>query len=71
MDAATTIAATTAAATEVMAPSCYDQLSSFDLDLGKITGFDQNRGLVILTEGSVCWDQLRNGVLEIATFVKE
>ena len=55
----------------VMAPSCYDQLSTFNMNLGMVTNFDDGRGLVMLTEGNVCWDQVRDSVSSIAYFITE
>jgi len=51
----------TTTAAETLAPSCFEQLSNFNLELGQITHFDSGHGMVLLTEGSQCWNQVREG----------
>ena len=63
-----TISTSAAAA---VAPSCFDQLSSFNLDMGQYTMFDNNSGMVVLTEGSTCWDSLSETFNAAADFIEE
>ena len=56
---------------EIMAPSCFDQLSNFNLSLGQITHFDDGHGMALLTEGSQCWNQVREAFQAAADFVEE
>ena len=58
-------------AAEQLAPSCFEQLTSFNLELGQVTHFDQMHGMVLLTEGSTCWNQVREGFQAAADFVEE
>lgn len=58
-------------AAETLAPSCYDQLTSFNLELGQITTFDSHHGMVLLTEGSECWNNVRGAFQAAADFVEE
>ena len=36
-----------------------------------MTTFDQNHGMALLTEGSECWNQVREGFQATANFVEE
>ena len=59
-------------ATEVMAPTCWDQLTSFHLeDQGSIAGFDNGLGKVYITEGSNCWDELLFAYEDMRDFMEE
>ena len=62
---------TTPTAAETLAPSCFEQLSNFNLELGQITTFDDHRGMAVLTEGSQCWDQVREAFNAAADFAVE
>ena len=56
---------------ETFAPSCFDQLTSFNLDMGHMTNFDRMMGMVLLTEGNVCWDDMREAFQALASFIEE
>lgn len=54
-----------------MAPTCFEQLSNFNLELGQITTFDDHRGMAVLTEGSECWNSVQEAFRAASDFVKE
>ena len=49
--------------------SCWEQVQSFNIDIGKITNFDSGHGIVLLTNGNVCWDSLRTAVSTVGDFL--
>jgi len=46
-------------------------MSDNELDLGHMLRFDYNRGLIMLTEGSTCWNELRTSFIEMADWIAE
>ena len=54
-----------------VAPSCYDLLSNWDIELGQMTGFDNGHGMLLLTEGSTCWNDLREAFQSLVDFMEE
>jgi len=49
----------TTASVEMLAPSCLDQITSMNINFGHVTDFDSMQGMVIMTEGSACWNNVR------------
>ena len=41
------------------------------MDMGQYTMFDNNTGMVVLTEGSPCWDSLSETFNAAAAFIEE
>ncbi len=65
------IAATSKQTTDVIAPSCFDQISSLDMNLGHVTGFDDDNGMLVLTNSSKCWDEIRFAFTDLADWLTE
>ena len=49
--------------------TCWDQVQTFNIDIGKITEFDSGHGMALLTNGNLCWDSLRTAVLTVGDFL--
>jgi len=62
---------TSAASVEMLAPSCLDEIMSLNLNFGHVTDFDSMQGLVIMTEGSTCWNDVREAFQALADFIEE
>jgi len=56
---------------EVLVPSCFDQLTALDVDFGHATTFDDGRGVLLLTQGSGCWDEIREGFTSMSEWLLE
>ena len=54
-----------------LAPECFDQLSAMNVDMGHMLNFDYNHGVIMLTNGSACWDELRTSFTELAEWLDE
>ena len=65
------IAAASSTPTDIMAPSCFDQLSQLNMELGHMTGFDNDHGVLILTQGNTCWDDIRFAFTDMSEWLAE
>ena len=71
MDPSALTPASTTMKVENVAPSCFDQIYNLNIDLGQSVAFDQMNGVVVLAEGSTCWNELRDAYFAFKRFVEE
>ena len=59
------------ASLEMLAPSCLDEITALNLNFGHVVDFDSMQGMVIMTEGSACWNDVRGAFQALADFIEE